>query len=137
MFARISANITSIRDKVASLKTKPDPAYEKRIRELKSNIEHTRTEMKLAMENFNNVTEPKLVDFYIYKIQSEQTRYEQLISEYKTLENLYENIDSVKESLRKKLLADKERIGLFSVVESSVFPLTCCLHCCQEHILTG
>ena len=35
-----------------------------------------------------------------------------LISEYKTLENLYENIDSVKESLKKKLLADKENAFL-------------------------
>ncbi len=91
MFARLSANITSIRDKVVKLKTKPDPAYEKRINELKSNIEHTRAEMRLAMENFNNVTEPKLIDFYIYKIQSEQTRYEQLISEYKAVYTMPEN----------------------------------------------
>ncbi len=35
-----------------------------------------------------------------------------LISQYKTLENLYENIDSVKESLKKKLLADKENAFL-------------------------
>lgn len=35
-----------------------------------------------------------------------------LISEYKTLENLYANIDSVKESLKKKLLADKENAFL-------------------------
>lgn len=35
-----------------------------------------------------------------------------LISEYKTLENLYENIDSVKESLKKKLLADRENAFL-------------------------
>ncbi len=35
-----------------------------------------------------------------------------LIAEYKTLENLYENIDSVKDSLKKKLLADKENAFL-------------------------
>ncbi|MBR5240112.1 MAG: DNA polymerase I [Clostridia bacterium] len=35
-----------------------------------------------------------------------------LISEYKTMENIYENIDSVKESLKKKLLADKENAFL-------------------------
>ncbi len=35
-----------------------------------------------------------------------------LISEYKTLEGIYENIDSVKESLKKKLLADKENAFL-------------------------
>lgn len=92
MFARLSANITSTWDKVISLKNKPDPAYEKRINDLKSNIEHTRAEMHLAMENFNNVTEPKLIDFYIYKIQSEQTRYEQLISEYKTIQGFTQNL---------------------------------------------
>ena len=35
-----------------------------------------------------------------------------LIQEYKTLENIYENIDNIKESLRKKLLADKENAFL-------------------------
>ncbi len=35
-----------------------------------------------------------------------------LISEYKTLENIYENIDSVKDSLKKKLIADKENAFL-------------------------
>ncbi len=35
-----------------------------------------------------------------------------LIAQYKTLENLYEHIDEVKESLRKKLLADKENAFL-------------------------
>ena len=35
-----------------------------------------------------------------------------LISEYKTLENIYDNIDSIKESLRKKLIADKENAFL-------------------------
>lgn len=36
----------------------------------------------------------------------------QLISQFKTLENLYEHLDSVKESLKKKLLADKENAFL-------------------------
>ena len=88
MFAGLSANIATTWDKVISLKNKPDLTQEKRINELKSNIEHTRCEMQLAMENFNNVTEPKLIDFYIYKIQSEQTKYEQLISEYKDIQEL-------------------------------------------------
>lgn len=94
MFARLSYNITTIMDKVVNLKSKPDPAHEKRINELKSNIEHTRAEMHFAMENFNNVTEPKLIDFYIYKIQSEQTRYEQLISEYKAIEGYTPNLST-------------------------------------------
>ncbi len=88
MLASLSANIATTWSRVINLKKKSDYAYEKRINELKSNIEHTKTEMQLAMENFNNVTEPKLIDFYIYKIQSEQTRYEQLISEYKAIQNI-------------------------------------------------
>ena len=35
-----------------------------------------------------------------------------LIKEYKTLENLYENIDNIKESLKKKLISDKENAFL-------------------------
>lgn len=85
MFASLSGNITTVWDKVTGLKKKSDKSYETRINELKSNIEQARTEMNQAMENFNNVTEPKLIDFYIYRIQSEQTRYEQLILEYKTM----------------------------------------------------
>ena len=85
MFASLSGNITTAWDKVTGLTKKSDRPYETRINELKSNIEQARTEMNQAMENFNNVTEPKLIDFYIYRIQSEQTRYEQLILEYKTM----------------------------------------------------
>ncbi len=94
MFARISANVASTRDKIVSLKNKPDLAHEKHINELKSNIKQTMSEMQLAMENFNNVTEPKLIDFYIYKIQSEQTRYEQLISEYKAVQGISQTLQA-------------------------------------------
>ncbi len=57
------------------------------LNELKLCIEQTRAELHCAMENFDNVIEPKLIDFYIYKIQSEQTRYDQLICEYKLLKS--------------------------------------------------
>lgn len=66
---------------------KADKTYEMHINQLKSNIDNAKHELHLAMENFNNVIEPKLIDFYIYKIQSEQTRYEQLLNEYKAFEN--------------------------------------------------
>ncbi len=91
MFAEISAGVTTTINRIISLKRKPDKNYEKRINELKFNIEHTKSEMHQALENFNNVTEPKLIDFYIYKIQSEQTRYEQLLLEYKEFESNYPN----------------------------------------------
>ena len=88
MLQSIPQGINTAFNKVISLAKKPDRTYEIRINELKSNIEDTKAELKLAMENFNNVIEPKLIDFYIYKIQSEQTRYDQLISEYKSMELL-------------------------------------------------
>ncbi len=86
MLQNFPQGINTAFNKIAGLAKKPDRTYEIRINELKSNIEDTKAELKLAMENFNNVVEPKLIDFYIYKIQSEQTRYDQLISEYKSME---------------------------------------------------
>ena len=57
-----------------------------KLQTIKEYIEFAKSEIRLATENFNNVTEPHLIDFYIYKIQSEQNRYQQLLAEYKALE---------------------------------------------------
>ena len=81
----LSANISSAFRFIAGTKNKQIKFQNNRKRELVMNIEHAKAEMHQAMDNFNNVTEPKLIDFYIYKIQSEQTRFEQLISDYKKL----------------------------------------------------
>lgn len=91
MIANLSA-ITSTINRVINGK-RTDKAYDNHINRLKANINNAKQELHLAMENFNNVTEPRLIDFYIYKIQSEQTRYEQLLSEYKTFENTELNIN--------------------------------------------
>jgi len=81
-----SAAPTSLR-KVSRHRKRKNKIHEKHISELKSHIEEAKLEINLAIDNFNNVTEPKLIDFYIYKISSEQTRFEQLLSEYKNLED--------------------------------------------------
>lgn len=60
-----------------------DRLHEEKLHILKAEIEDSKTKLKSAQENFNNVTEPKLIDFYIYKIQAEQSRYSQLLSEYR------------------------------------------------------
>ena len=60
-----------------------DRLQEEKLHILKAEIEDSKTKLKSAQENFNNVTEPKLIDFYIYKIQAEQSRYSQLLSEYR------------------------------------------------------
>lgn len=87
MISSITANFNTVMNRVAYLRKKTDTPHEKRLDELKHSIEHTKSELNCAIENFNNVTEPKLIDFYIYKIQSEQTHYDQLICEYKILES--------------------------------------------------
>ncbi len=86
MFATLSANITATFDKIMRTDKRAEKIRQQKINELKDNIEYTKTQMKLAIDNFNNVVEPKLIDFYIYKIQSEQTRFEQLVAEYKSVE---------------------------------------------------
>lgn len=86
-----SAAPTSLR-KVARHRKQKNKSHKKNVSELKSHIEEAKTEINLAIENFNNVTEPKLIDFYIYKISSEQTRFEQLLSEYKNLENYFQDL---------------------------------------------
>ena len=63
--------------------------HEERLSALKESIENSKKKLRLAHDNFNNVLEPKLIDFYIYEIQAEQNRYEQLLFEYRTEEQRY------------------------------------------------
>lgn len=67
------------------LEKKREEERQKRLGTLKDSIEYTKAEIDNAMRNFNNVTEQRLVDFYIYKIQAEQSRYDQLMVEYKRM----------------------------------------------------
>lgn len=83
----IQNSIATVLERIIYTRKKTDEPYERHLNELLHSIEHTKSEMKCAIENFNNVTEPKLIDFYIYKIQSEQNHYDQLICEYKLLKN--------------------------------------------------
>lgn len=69
------------------MKNKNNEAKKESLSSLRENIEQTKAEMNGAIDNFNNVTEPKLIDFYIYKIQAEQNKYDQLLCEYKTIES--------------------------------------------------
>ena len=64
-------------------KKREDEQKRKQLLKLKESIDYTKAEIDSAMQNFNNVKEERLVDFYIYKIQAEQSRYDQLILEYR------------------------------------------------------
>ena len=83
MLTELSTGIFTAFSRVISSEKKTAALRDAKQRELISSIENAKAEIKLALDNFNNVTEPKLIDFYIYKILSEQTRFEHLLSEYK------------------------------------------------------
>ncbi|MBQ7097806.1 MAG: DUF2508 family protein [Clostridia bacterium] len=83
MLTELSTGISSVFLRMIGSEKKTAALRDAKQRELISNIENAKTEIKLALDNFNNVTEPKLIDFYIYKMLSEQTRFEHLLSEYR------------------------------------------------------
>lgn len=85
MTVSYAANLAAIFNKAKAAEKRAEEQHFARLQALKENIDSARDEIRQATENFNNVTEPKLIDLYIYKIQSEQSRYEQLLSEYKIL----------------------------------------------------
>lgn len=53
--------------------------------ELKMRLKKSALELNAAIDGFNNVTDPRLIDVYIYKIQSEQMNYDRLLSEIKKI----------------------------------------------------
>ncbi len=56
------------------------------LNQLKRQLKDSKESLECAIDNFNNVTDPKLVDIYIYKIRAEEARFEQILSEIKELE---------------------------------------------------
>lgn len=53
--------------------------------ELKKRLSEAKLELNAALDNFNYVTDPKLTDVYIYKMRSEQARYEYILNEIKAV----------------------------------------------------
>lgn len=56
-----------------------------KLSELKKQLQDTKLELEAAEDLFNNVTDPKLIDTYIYKMQSEEARYEKILADIKKL----------------------------------------------------
>ena len=54
---------------------------------LKDNLEKTNEELQMAYINLQNVTEPDLIDYYIYQSQAAQIRYQYLLNCAKKLED--------------------------------------------------
>lgn len=64
---------------------KKNPKEDIVLKKLKGQLYRSKLELEAAMDNFNNVTDPKLIDFYIYRIQSEEARFGKILSEIKDL----------------------------------------------------
>ena len=56
---------------------------------LKDDIEKTASELKAAYTNLQQVTEPELIDYYIYQTNAVQTRYHYLLNCAKKIEDSY------------------------------------------------
>lgn len=56
---------------------------------LKEDIEKTTDELNAAYTNMQNVTDPDLIDYYIYQTKAVQMRYRYLLSCAKKLEDSY------------------------------------------------
>ena len=56
------------------------------LNQLKKQLKDSKESFECAIDNFNNVTDPRLVDIYIYKIRAEETRFEHILSEIKELD---------------------------------------------------
>ena len=56
---------------------------------LKDDIAKTTSELNAAYTNMQNVTDPDLIDYYIYQTKAVQMRYRYLLSCAKKLEDSY------------------------------------------------
>lgn len=85
MTLELTQNISALMFKLKG-QTKEEKLHAEKLDSLRKNIDDSREKLYSAQQNFNNVTDIKLIDFYIYKIQAEQSRFEQLLKEYKAEE---------------------------------------------------
>lgn len=51
--------------------------------EIKQCLDDAKCELKNAENSFNHVSDPQLIDMFIYRIQSAQTHYEHLLGQMK------------------------------------------------------
>ena len=63
--------------------------HDKRYALLLEDLERTQHDLDLAYANLSNVTEPDLIDCYIYEVQSVQMRYKFLLGRVKQIEDSY------------------------------------------------
>ena len=59
---------------------------------LKNEIDLTKKALNAAYSNFDNATDPDLIDCYIYQVNSERKRYKYLLQKAKEYERSSSNI---------------------------------------------
>ena len=74
--------------KLIKTKTLENRDAEIELKQLYEQRSRVRQELEMAMENYNHVTEQGLMDFYIYKIRSQQVLEQYLIREIRRLESI-------------------------------------------------
>lgn len=72
--------------RLSKTKSVGNKEVEKELKLLYEQRSRVREELEISMENFNHVTEQGLMDFYIYKIRSQQVLEQYLIREIRKLE---------------------------------------------------
>lgn len=58
------------------------------LRRLRAQIDQTKCEIEVARNHFDEVTDPTLIDCYIYEINAAQLRYQFLLQHFKAAEKL-------------------------------------------------
>ena len=53
---------------------------------IQEELEQSRFALEIAYSNFDNVTDPDLIDCYIYELNAAQLRYQFLLRSFKNLE---------------------------------------------------
>ena len=74
--------------KLIKTKTAENKELENELKQLYEQRSRVRKELEVSMENYNHVTEQGLMDFYIYKIRSQQVLEQYLIREIRRLESI-------------------------------------------------
>lgn len=78
--------VSSIIKKIMPTRVKSDKSAAKAIAELRAARDRVRDELNLSINNYNHITDDGLMDFYIYRIRSQQALEEYLIKEIRRLE---------------------------------------------------
>ncbi len=65
---------------------KQSPEPDTNYRNLVEHLTQTKNELELAYQNFENATDPELIDCYIYEVNAIQMRYKFLLARLKSYE---------------------------------------------------